>query len=264
MLKAPAQQVSKAPLNSAIYQGWVRHRRHQPKVHSFCYAVYMMYLDLSELDRVFNGALVWSSCRPALAYFKRSDFLGDANQPLDHAVRARVQALEGVYPTGAIRMLVNLRYFGLNFNPICTYYIFDDNDNVQFIVAEVSNTPWKERHTYVLNCDTNKKKQRLRFDKTFHVSPFNPMNHSYQWYSNRPDKHLNIHMQNWLEDDLIMDATLCLTRREITPASLWSVLLSYPVMTLKVVCSIYYEAIKLAFKKVPFCPHPYRSKKVVS
>mgnify|MGYP000429725471 CR=1 FL=1 len=140
-------------LRSGIYKGWLRHRRSHPKTHEFRYRTFMMYIDLSELDTLFDVHPFWSNKKPALAYFRRSDYLGDPNTPLDDAVRLKVQEETGEYPRGRVALLTNLRYFGLSFNPISCYYVFNRNDQLETILAEVTNTPWNEKHYYVLPCD---------------------------------------------------------------------------------------------------------------
>jgi DUF1365 family protein len=140
-----------APLASCLYEGWVRHRRHAPHAHAFRYRIYMLYLDLDELDRVFAGRWLWSVNRRNLAQFRRSDYLGDPTIPLAEAVRARVREALGRAPTGPIRLLTHLRYFGHCFNPVSFYYCYaEDGTTLDTIVAEITNTPWKERHSYVL------------------------------------------------------------------------------------------------------------------
>ena len=143
-------------MHSALYIGRVRHRRFAPRRHAFEYGLYMAWLDLAELDRVLRGRWLWSARRPAPARFRRTDYLGDPCVPLDRAVRDRVEQETGVRPAGPIRVLTHLRYFGLCFNPVTFYYCYDPADTrVETIVAEITNTPWKERHSYVLTDERN-------------------------------------------------------------------------------------------------------------
>ena len=243
-------------MHSAIYKGYLRHRRFHPRTHKFSYRVFMMYLDLDELDAVFKLSPLWSKNPWRPARFKRGDFLGDPNITLDHAVRQLIHTETGIWHQGPIRMLANLRYFGFNINPITCYYCFDNNQKLQTIVTEVTNTPWNERRSYVLQCDPEKRFQRIQFQKQMHVSPFNPMNMTYKWGNNYPAEFLNLHLETECENQNHVDATMVLKRVEINSRSLAGILIAYPWMTAKVAASIYWQAFKLWLKKVPLHHHP--------
>ncbi len=138
-------------MRSRIYEGVLRHRRVSPRHHEFQYKVAMVYLCLDELPDIFSTTPLWSATRPALARFRRSDFLGDPALPLQDEVRRRIREETGAAQTGPIYLLANLRYFGYVMNPIACYYCFnDDETRLEYVVAEVNNTPWNERHSYVL------------------------------------------------------------------------------------------------------------------
>src|SRR5205085_11847647 len=162
----------------------------------FSYRLCMVYVDLAELDEIFRRRWLWSVRRPALAWLRRADFIGDATQSIDSAVRERVAEQTGVRPAGPIRMLAHLRYFGVGFNPVTFYYCFDaDDTHVESIVAEITNTPWNERHAYVLanaEQEGGARTLRYRFSKSFHVSPFMPMEMDYDWRFGAPGKSLAV------------------------------------------------------------------------
>jgi DUF1365 family protein len=251
-------------LNSAIYQGSLRHRRFEPVGHEFEYRLFMLYLDLAELDSVFEGSRLFSTRGRAIAEFRRSDHLGDPATPLDDAVRALVASRTGRSPTGPIRLLTHLRYFGYVFNPVSFYYCFDEEGGeVEYVVAEVNNTPWGERHCYVLPVQQptggkTGKNGALTFKpkKVMHVSPFMPMDIDYDWRLGEPASMLNVHMVNNRHDQKIFDATLRMQRKEITPASLAGVLMGFPLMTLRIIAAIHWQALRLWLKKCPFYAHP--------
>lgn len=247
---------------SALYEGTVRHRRFAPVPHAFSYTMFMAYLDLAELDEAFRGRWLWSASRPALARFRRQDHLGDPALPLDRCVRDLVEAKTGRRPDGPIRLLTHLAYYGWCFNPVSFYYCFDrEGRRAEFIVSEVSNTPWLERHCYVHDRrDSPGDVLHARMKKEFHVSPFMDMDQEYGWSFRDPSARLTVHMENFEKGAKLFDATMTLERRELTgPALAWA-LARWPFMTLKVVGAIHWQALKLWLKKVPVFTHPrYRA-----
>ena len=246
-------------MHSAIYKGWLRHRRFYPKNHRFSYRVFMMYLDLDELESVFKLSPFWSTKAWRPARFRREDYLGDAKIPLDTAIRSRIKEETGTNHKGPIRVLTNLRFFGFIINPITCYYCFDELENLQFMVVEVTNTPWRESVNYVLRCEPDKTYQRIHFEKQMHVSPFNPMNMNYQWCNNLPEKRLNLHLECECENKTHVDATMALKREEISTLALARILIEYPLMTVKVAATIYWQALRLWIKRVPIHDHPASS-----
>ena len=246
---------------SGIYQGFVRHRRFSPKQHEFRYSLFMMYLDLDELPKLLAQHKGWSESPWSPARFKRADYFGDPNIPLDQAVRQRVNSELNLDLNGRVCVLTHVRYLGFVFNPISVYYCFDQQDKLQAMLLEVTNTPWGERRQYALRCDPEQRVQRISFQKTLHVSPFNPMAMQYRWNNNCPGDGISIHMDADLsKGDKIFDATLNLKRKEISQAALNRTLIAFPLMTLKVVASIYWEAMRLLIKRVPLFKHPSDSK----
>jgi len=247
-------------MHSALYTGRLSHRRRRPVPHSFDYAVCYAWLDLAELDVVFRGRWLWSTRRPALAWLRRADYLGDPAVPLDTAVRNRVEEETGRRPAGPVRLLTQLRTWGHCFNPVSFYYCYDrDGRDIETVVAEITNTPWGERHAYVLPAASGTRigeGLRFRFAKQFHVSPFMPMAQDYDWSFTAPGPTLGVRMVNRRGGERVFDAALALERREISSASLAGALARHPFAAVNLLRRIYWQALLLWLKRVPFHAHP--------
>lgn len=245
-------------MNCCLYEGTVRHRRHAPGSHNFQYKLFWAYLDLGELDEAFEGRRLWSDRRAAPARFRRSDHLGDPSRPLEECVRDLVREQAGFRPEGPVRLLTHLRYWGYVFNPVSFFYCYaPDGTTLEAIVAEVTNTPWKEMHPYVLAVRGNPDGTlRWTFPKVFHVSPFFGMEQTYEWAFTAPGTRLGVHMRNLEGGANVFDATMALHRVPWTGANLRSALFRYPFLTLKIISTIHWQAVLLWFKKTPFHSHP--------
>lgn len=242
-------------MESCLYEGHVHHRRFTPVEHAFSFPLFMLYLDLDELPRVFDGRWLWSDRRPALARFRREDYLqgaGDPERDLALCARDLVEARLGRRPRGPVRLLTHLRYLGYIFNPLSVYYCFGEGARgVEAVVADVTNTPWKQRHRYVLAGDGE------RSVKDFHVSPFMDMDQVYHWSLPEPGRNLALGIESRRPaGERLFAARLSLRRVEISGRALGRVLVRYPLMTAQVVAGIYWQAWRLRRKGVPTFPRP--------
>ncbi|MBN1529137.1 MAG: DUF1365 domain-containing protein [Thermoleophilaceae bacterium] len=228
---------------SALYEGWVRHRRHEPVAHEFRYRIFLSYLDLDELPGVLDRVPLWSGRRPAPAWYRRADFMGPGE------VRDAVEERTGSRPGGPVRLLSSVRTFGHLFNPISIYYCFDPaGERVEALAAEVTNTPWGERHVYACTGLSG------RFEKRFHVSPFLGMETDYRLRASPPGERLQLHVDSTAGGRSQFDATLSLRRRELAPGPLFR----YPLQSVRVVAGIYAQALRLKLKGAPYHAHPAR------
>jgi DUF1365 family protein len=237
---------------SCIYTGSVRHRRASP-AREFRHDLALAYIDLAELPSLLGGRL--TARHPGLLRFRREDYLGDASVPLDRAVRDFVAAQTGARPPGPVRVLTQLRSFGHCFNPVSFYYCFDAAaEHLDAVVAEVTNTPWGDRHAYVVSA--GERPSRVvsgEFDKELHVSPFMGMDHRYTCRAATPAQTLSVHIESARAGAAAFDATLSLRRNELTPASVRRMTVRYPAATLRVLGLIYLEALGLRLAGVrPF------------
>jgi DUF1365 family protein len=230
----------------------------------FEYSLFMIYLDLSELDDVFSGRWLWSTDHFNVACFNRAYHLGDPSVPLEQAVRDLVRERLGRRPEGPVRMLTQLRYFGYNFNPVSFYYCFDrEGRGVETIIVEIHNTPWGEIFCYVLGEEQNKgsgKEKKFQISKQFHISPFMDMDINYQWEFIEPRDAVHVLMRSDENGEKIFDAELSMERREITGPVLSRMLIKYPFINIKIVGAIYWQALCLKVKGATFYTHPSKRK----
>lgn len=239
-------------LASAVYVGRVTHSRRGPR-HRFAYPLHMFYLDLDEVPGLARGpfrigTFGWLS-------YCRDDYFGDRRVPLKQAVLDRVEAELGVRPDGPVRLLTQVRSFGYVFNPVSFYYCYGaDGVTLEAVLAEITNTPWRERHAYVL--PTVEGQVRSDFEKQFHVSPFFGMTQRYHWYLSRPAEDLAVTMVNTEGGKAEFSATLGLKRRDFTTRAVWRVALAQPLMAWAVHVRIYIQAFRLWRKQARYFEHP--------
>ena len=244
-------------MNSALYSGWVQHRRFAPRVHNFRYRMGMLYLDLSEQETVLALSPLAGSGRFAPFAFRESDYLPQftgAGITLIDAVRQRVTEALGRTPLGHICLLTQPRSWGLAFNPASFFYCHEADGQLAAILCEVSNTPFRERYLYVLPTEGTGH-QHFAVAKAFHVSPFLPRELEYRMSFSPVGERLGLHMADWSGEEKIFDASLSLQRTELNRASLHRYLLSFPWMTGKTVAAIYWQALRLLLKRIPLFTH---------
>jgi DUF1365 family protein len=192
--------------------------------------------------------------------------MGDPARPLDRCAREAVEEATGACPSGPVRLLGGLRYFGHSFNPVSFYYCFDSaGERVETVVADVRNIPWGERHPYVLaRGERHGSVLSEELEKTFHVSPLMGMDQTYSFRAAEPGERLAVHIESRPRDPEApgksFDATLSLRRRELSRRTLTGLLARYPALSLQVVAKIYAQSLRLKLKGARYFPHPEGSR----
>lgn len=252
--------MSNTLLKSAIYEGKVTHHRFDKVKHRFSYRIFMLFLDLDEIPNIFQSSRFFSVEKCNLAVFRRSDHFGEKNTLLKEAVYALVKTKKNITLEGPVRLLTQLQYFGYYFSPVNLYYCYDKTDSyVEVVILEVNNTPWGEQHCYVLpKCESSgtQELQNYLIEKTLHVSPLMPMNMTYDIRLRMPKDSLRFTMVNLLHDKPCFRADLFLKKREIDKKNLTKMLINYPLMTAKIIISIYWQSFKTWIKGAKFYNHP--------
>ena len=223
---------------SAFYEGTVQHRRFAVRQHTFRHRISMAYVDLDDVPALLGRR------------FRRGDHIGDPERPLRDVVR---EIAGPGAPRGPVRLLTNLRTLGHCFNPVCFYYLFEeDGETVGAVVAEVTNTPWGDRHAYVLPREDGHRVLAADMDKRMHVSPFMGMDQRYTLRAAEPGPTLSVHVENREDGAKVFDATLKLERRPMDRRGL----LRHHGATLRVTALIYAHAVVLKLKGVPWHRKP--------
>lgn len=238
----------------SLFVGDVRHRRFSPVEHQLSYPIFMPCIDLDKILAVEKS--VWGFGRKwwHWARFKRSDYLGEGD--LKHAVFDKVKELTGETVEGSVKAVIHLRYLGIYFSPVNFYYVYNKEGEWRYLLAEVSNTPWNQRHYYAIPAFD----QTLwRHGKAFHVSPFNPIDQDYVWRLKPLGRKLSIHLECH-RDQKEFDATLSMGKQALTSRVLLKHLIKTPLMAVKMLIGIYWQAFKLWCKGAPFYSHPNNEK----
>jgi uncharacterized protein len=249
---------------SLIFTGTIRHRRFRPKQHQFSYKLFMFYFDINNLTNSFKNIKHVSIERFNWFTFRRKNYLSHSEIPLDDYVRQLVFAKFNTYPKGKVYLLTNLSCLGYCFNPISLYFIFDEtNQQLEYLILEVTNTPWGEKHNYVLANSSRSKKDvyNFQFQKELHVSPFMTMYYEYKFNLKLNQQKIIVHMENHIDGKKDFDATLILSALAQKETAFRKILRHYPLITYKVALAIYWQALKLWIKGIPFHAHPKADKR---
>jgi DUF1365 family protein len=237
---------------SGIYEGWVMHRRLRPKVHRFKYRVFSLLLDLDELAVLDRSLRLFGWNRRALFSFRDRDH-GPAGCRDLRGWLDGLLAGAGLPPGGRKRVLCYPRILGHVFNPLSVWFCDDDDGVLKAIIYEVHNT-YDEGHCYVLPV-ADGDLARHEVEKDFYVSPFLTKNCRYHFRIAPPGEKVAVAIHQTEDGAAILNASFAGERRALTDGTLLRMALRYPLMTLKVVAAIHFEAVRLMLKGIRRQPH---------
>lgn len=244
-------------MHSAIYSGTVTHKRLKPRVHAFRYSSYWLLLDLDELTDLDKSLRCFSCERWNLFSFKQSDHGDGSSTPLRTQMESHLAAAGIELGRGAIRILCMPRILGFVFNPLSVYFCYDRSGTVQAIVYEVHNT-FRQRHSYLIAQSRAAPGGPVEQEcsKRFYVSPFMPMEMSYRFRVRPPAENVGVTVTGDQEDGPLIVAALSGRRIELTDRALLRQFFILPLITLKVVAAIHWEAVRLWLKNIRLHPRP--------
>lgn len=217
----------------------------------------MLAIDVKDIENAKGGVGIFGFSFFHPLRFVETDYIKNDPSSLSQRIRNKVTELNGYCEIERVTMLVQVRCFGIYFSPVNFYFCYDKQNQCTQMLAEVSNTPWNERHYYLIDL---KVQSDAVTKKAFQVSPFMDLSMDYVWKVSPPDEREKLLVQienravanNGDRENKLFTAKLVMTKRPFNTKELVNIWLKMPVMTIKVVLAIYWQAIKLFAKKVPF------------
>jgi DUF1365 family protein len=242
--------------HSGIYEGRVFHQRMRPHTHRLSYRVFSMLVDLEELPELDRAFRLFSYNRFNILSFWDKDYGRGAQEPLIGYVRAALKTAGLDMPGGRIAMLCYPRLFGYAFNPLSIYYCYDAEEQLKAVLYEVSNT-FGERHSYLIEVEeAGQKTIHQSCRKEFYVSPFIDVKGEYRFQLSHPAHEITVSIDQCDEDGVLLKASFIGRAHAVSDAAFAAMVFKYPLMTIKIMAGIHWEALKLWRKGLKIIDRP--------
>jgi len=229
-------------MNSCIYNGIVSHTRFKPVKHHLKYKTFSLLIDLDEIEKLDKSISIFSSNKFNIFSFYNKDHGERNGKPLKKWVLENLKKFNIQQNINKIKLLCYPRIFGYVFNPLSIFYCYE-NDNLLAIFYEVKNT-FNEQHTYIFKINGNGKIEQ-KCKKKFYVSPFMDMETHYKFELLNPDENLSVLIKQSDKDGIVLTAAQKGVKKEFNMKQLLVNFVIYPLMTLKIIGAIHYEALRL-------------------
>ena len=235
--------------SSCIYSGFVTHERLKPKRHFFSYKTFSLLIDLNEVEAIEKKIKFFSYNKFNILSFYNIDHGGRDGRSLIKWIKNILKKSKINIKIDKIKLLCYPRFFGYVFNPLSIFYCYDKNLKLKAILYEVKNT-FNEQHAYVFRCSTSSNLILHQCNKKFYVSPFIKMKTFYNFRLSKPGKKINVLIKQNDEEGLLLIARQTGKRLDLTSKNLFIQFIKHPLMSVKVILAIHFEAFRLWFKGI--------------
>ena len=229
-------------MNSCIYNGYVSHTRYKPVKHSLRYNTFSLFIDLDEIENLSKNNFIFSFNKFNIFSFFNKDHGDRDGLCLKNWVLNKLKKFDINKDINNIKLLCYPRVFGYVFNPLSIFYCYE-NKNLRAVMYEVKNT-FNEQHTYIFKVKSNNEISQ-KCKKKFYVSPFMDMETQYEFKLLNPDENLSVLIKQSDKDGIVLTAVQKGVKKEFNMKQLLVNFVLYPLMTLKIIGAIHYEALRL-------------------